>query len=423
MKLFIKSSILIGIFLLSVVNLALAQPIEVAISDGGTVESINCQDYLILTDSNADNGNYGENETFQTTLCLSTAEGNDAQVQILPTNPVTGSVWDVDGNSSLFIYEGTGTSGNLLGEFNSVSDPNGVFFTTNVSCLTFVFVSGSGSSGAGFVAEVKCLQDRQPFDMQVDAVFPTEYSLQDFEGLNPSDSVLTICYHDSISFQTILNFPLSDATGNGYQQSLANTNIIWDWGDGYTDQGMGLDVSGHVYDPYGGFLITVTAIDQMGQQEVVRINVLVAPRPVFTGLLFNDTLCLGDTTQLTGGILLQDTVGVHRSTGAINIYLDSTDSLALPDVPGGMITTYSTGINISNYADDPIITNPGDFVEICLNMEHSYLGDLEVWLTCPNGQTAALFQGFGGEGVYPGVGFGGGGPSRVPPSIMTSLQI
>ncbi|NEN24122.1 gliding motility-associated C-terminal domain-containing protein [Cryomorpha ignava] len=409
MKLFLKSFFFAGLFVVTNIQTAFAQPIEVAISEEGTHESINCQQYLILTDSNADNGNYEENESFEATLCFTSIEGDIAQVQILPTNPATGNVWDIDGNSSLFIYEGTGTSGTLLGEFNSESDPEGVFFTTDVACLTFVFISGSSSSGEGFLAEIKCLEDHQPFDIVVAAIDPTEYSSQDFDGLNSADSVLTICYQDSISFQTILNFPLSDATGNGYEQSLESTNIIWSWGDGSTDQGLGLDVNGHVYEPFGGFLLTITAIDQMGRQEVVRINVLVAPRPIFTGLLFKDTLCIGDTTQLTGGILLQDTVGVVRNTGAINIYLDSTDSLALPDVPGGQVTTYSTGINISNFANDPVITDPGDFVEICLNMEHSYLGDLEAWLTCPNGQTAALFQGYGGAGVYPGNGFGGGG--------------
>jgi len=382
-------------------------PQEVSISDGGTFNSDNCQEYFILTDSNADDGNYEENEDFQITLCFNDIEMSDAQVQILPTNPETGDVWDVDENSSLFIYEGPDDTGTLLGEFNSVSDPNGVFFTTDVSCLTFVFISGEGSSGEGFRALFQCEQPLQPFNLSVEVEPPNEYSDFEVDGIADDANIITICYGDTIDLTAILDFPLSDATGNGYEQSIENTLITWNWGDNTFDQGLGLTEVSHWYEPEGGFYIYVTAEDQNGRREFFDIYVLVSPRPNFTGILFNDTLCAGDTTLITGGILGLDTVGVEPTSGLVNINFEYNDSLALPDGNG---TLYSTTIDIAGYEGSPTLEELGDLVSICINVEHSYLGDLEAWITCPNGQTALLFDGYTGVGQYPDgqTGFGGG---------------
>jgi len=391
----------------SISTLSAQAPIEVSIADGGTINSDNCQEPFILTDSNADDGNYEENETFEVTLCFNDIEMSDIQVQILPTDPETGAVWDVDENSSLFIYEGPDNTGTPLGEFNSISDPNGVFFTTDVGCLTFVFISGDGSSGAGFNAIVQCEKPLQPFDLDVEVELPNEYSDFEVDGIADDANVITICYGDTIDLTAILNFPLSDATGNGYEQTVENTLITWNWGDNSTDQGLGLTEVSHSYEPEGGFYIYVTAEDQNGRREFFDIYVLVSPRPNFTGILFNDTLCAGDTTLITGGILGPDTVGVEAESGLVNINFEYNDSLALPDGSG---TLYSTTIDIAGYEGSPTLSELGDLISICINVEHSYLGDLEAWITCPNGQTALLFDGYGGVGQYPDgeTGFGGG---------------
>ena len=45
---------------------------------------------------------------------------------------------------------------------------------------------------------------------------------------------------------------------------------------------------------------------------------------------------------------------------------------------------------------------------MCVKMEHSYLGDLEMMLTCPSGLSINIFNSYSGSsGLFPG-GFGGG---------------
>ncbi len=76
----------------------------------------------------------------------------------------------------------------------------------------------------------------------------------------------------------------------------------------------------------------------------------------------------------------------------------SPDTVYLPDGSG---VSYTTSIYVSGYAPGTTITSPFDLVSVCVNMEHSYLGDLIFSLTAPDGTTITL-QAQGGGGTYLG---------------------
>lgn len=379
-------------------NVAGAQGQEFSIDEGGTQSTNNCQHTLVLTDSNADDGNYLPNENHQITMCFNTVEGNPLQFAILPSNSAGTNVWDVDGDSELFVYEGDNTGAPLIGVFNTETDPNGVFFTTTSTCLTFVFTSGASSSGAGFRARINCAQELQPFNANVIIEEPHglfEDTIPGLEGKN----VITFCYLDTLKFTAVPNFPLSVATGNGYEQLTEECTFIWDMGDGTVVEGVGLTEFEHVYTDLGGFFARLRIIDVNGRMERYEAYMLMAPRVIFSNDVFNDTLCIGDTTQITGGILGLDTVGVGPNNSLVNLNFNFTDSIAIPDGSG---VSYFSEIDIFGFSNDPVISTSDDFIEICMNMEHSYLGDLEIALICPNGQEVILKQYPGGGGTYLG---------------------
>ena len=54
-------------------------------------------------------------------------------------------------------------------------------------------------------------------------------------------------------------------------------------------------------------------------------------------------------------------------------------------LPDGSGINYTTSINISGFTPGITIQNPTDIEKMCVKIEHSYLGDLEMMLTCPNG--------------------------------------
>ncbi len=383
------------------------------ISLGGTQNANSCQTVLVLTDSEANDGAYLPNESHEITVCFITLDDNPLQFAILPTNSALTSIWDVDSNSELYVYEGNSTAAPLIGVFNSATDPSGVFFTTTSSCLTFVFLSGPESSGQGFRARITCVQEQQPFTANVIIAPPQELLEEEIPGLE-GKNVITHCFLDTLKFTAVPNFPLSNATGNGYEQLAEECNYIWDMGDGTVAEGINLTSFTHVYQNPGGHFARLSIIDINGRMERYEAYLLAAPRPIFSNIVFGDTLCIADSTRITGGILALDTVGVGPATSAVNLNFNFTDSIALPDVPQGQVTSYFSQIDIFGYSNNPIIESTDDFLEVCTNMEHSFLGDLEIVLICPTGQEVILKEFPGSGTTYLGAPIDTPGSNGIP---------
>jgi len=384
----------------SVFNLR-AQDITVPISDGGVVESTNCDNSITVTDSNdGANGNYLPNELYQMTVCFNTLVGDSIQIAVIPQTNGNDTInqWLVDGNSSLSVFEGEDTNGDLLGVFNTETDPDGFYLTTTVPCVTLVWESGATSSAPGFVAQFNCLQDLQPFGVQVLIAPPFGLFEDTIPQIGPDENVIALCFGDTLNFTANPFFPLSDATGDGYLQLAEECTYSWDMGNGDVFEDVGLNTLEYGYPDPGGYFATLTVTDIMGQSEMFTAYILHAPRPIFSNDIFANNLCLGDTTIITGGLTVEDTVGVGPNTSFVFPNFDFTDSRFLPDGNGEL---YTTTIEIEGFSDDPLITDSEDFLGVCIEIEHSYLGDLEAWLTCPNGQSALLFDAYaGGPGLY-----------------------
>lgn len=87
--------------------------------------------------------------------------------------------------------------------------------------------------------------------------------------------------------------------------------------------------------------------------------------------------------------------------------------LALPDGTG---SSYSTSINITGLPPGQTVNSANDIANICMNIEHSYIGDLTISLMCPDGNVVNLLETIG-IGL-PGSNFLGdandSGPDGVP---------
>ncbi|MGB6034982.1 MAG: gliding motility-associated C-terminal domain-containing protein [Cryomorphaceae bacterium] len=387
----------LGVALFSFLFTTASAQETISISDGGLVDEVSCASSVILTDSNVDDGNYGPNESFIITLCTEAGGGSPGEFIISPD--LFGDTWDVDEESQLFIYDGNSIAGDLLGAFNTTTHPAGVTVTGTGICLTIEFISGENSSGAGFTGTFTCVQPLQPFDFSF-STFPESIEFDDLE-----DPAIPICFTDSIVISTLTNYPLSDAGGNGYTQSDESSFFSYTMGDGTIYTGEGLTEITHTYQDPFGYLVTVTIVDTLGQVETRELFVLIAPKPTFSNLVVEDSLCIGEETVITGGVEDGDLVGVSPSTSAILGGGILGEQLYLPD---GNNENYETSITIDDFPPGLEITSINDFVNFCVTMEHSYLGDLEMMLTCPNGTSINIFNANTGDGLFPG-GFGGAG--------------
>ncbi|MEO0731969.1 MAG: T9SS type A sorting domain-containing protein, partial [Bacteroidota bacterium] len=68
-------------------------------------------------------------------------------------------------------------------------------------------------------------------------------------------------------------------------------------------------------------------------------------------------------------------------------------------LPDGTGVNYSIPIEVTGYPNDGTVANAGSPIVICATMEHSYLGDLDIWVTCPTGQRMDLHIFRQGNGV------------------------
>lgn len=137
-------------------------------------------------------------------------------------------------------------------------------------------------------------------------------------------------------------------------------------------------------------LITLEATDSLGCVAYDTVTVLVLNPNIAT---IDTVYCPGDAAVLEASIYAQ--VAILGSDTAVSY---------LPD--GGGVN-FSDTIDVSGFPPNASVEDMFDNLELCMIIEHSYLGDLEVMLTCPNGDSINIFNSFTGDGLFEG-GFGGG---------------
>ncbi|HEX2617574.1 MAG TPA: gliding motility-associated C-terminal domain-containing protein, partial [Flavobacteriales bacterium] len=149
----------------------------------------------------------------------------------------------------------------------------------------------------------------------------------------------------------------------------------------------------------GQFPISLQVVDDIGcistnsSAELVRVSTY----PNFTGTgITPTTICNGESATLNGH-------AVGRLWSSVPQPIQS-GLVALPDAQGGITSTYTGYLNVSGFPAGTTISNASDIIDVCFVMEHSYIGDLDITLVCPDGQVVQLFNtnAGGGGGTYLG---------------------
>jgi gliding motility-associated-like protein len=392
-----KNSITILAFILGLVIQTQAQS-TFSIAQGGT-QGIDCGSADTFTDSDADAGNYAAGEILTMTFCPNS--GNAVTLLVAPQE--LGSIWDVSGSDVLYVYDGTDDSAPLLGAFNSSSHPTGFTVTSTLEntsgCLTFVFESSPSSPGGqGWTGVMDCGTSWQPFTVEIDSD-PAE---------NPDlENYVDVCQDTEITLTATGDYPFA---GQGYSQDDATSYFVWDLGDGTMIEGEGVTSVSHTWPGAFGYFVSCTVTDSQGQVQVAEFKVRISTTPSFAGTsaLVGDMLCLGNEGTLVGGVS-PDTMVTFGFNTVPSAFVGGGFFGQQQFLPDGAEDNYETTIIIDDFETGQLIENPDDIIAMCINMEHSFLGDLEMTLTCPDGTSITIFNSFNGaDEIIPG-GFGGGG--------------
>src|SRR5690554_3377626 len=379
--------------------------ITISDPDNGVSNPLDCSNY---NDTEAANfidgaGNYppAMNETI--TICPDIPNGGPKLKAVFNNNP--GFVWDVHSSDTLYVYDGPSTSSPLIGKYNNGTDMGGFSVQSSwanaTGCLTFKFVSDGLNQGAGWEANLICLSPPQDIEIHIEGFINGTAG----NDMLPLDSgYVDVCQGDSVLFVAKPYLPYSqENTGNGYSQNVNNVSYLWEFSDGST----GPDNDSVWFKPpnQGGYLVDLRITDAYPSNTAMRAKVRVGTTPSFVGAgILNDTICFNQNTSLAGGVTTTDTVGMDIPLGGFQMGGTFAGLTYLPD---GNDDVYSTSINMTGFPPGSTVTNAGDIVQMCVDMEHSFLGDLEMWLECPDGTEITIFNSYTSGGYIPG-GFGGG---------------
>jgi subtilisin-like proprotein convertase family protein len=387
--------IVFSVFFAFISFVALNQALLLSDPDYNQANPLNCSGIIPPPPSGTNfsdgAGNYAPNMNEVLVLCPDLTQGSKVSIAFA-TN--IGFEFNIDPSDTLFIYDGPTTSAPLLGAFNSGTNPVGFYvqasFANNPSgCLTLRFVSNGTNEGTGWVANVACGDIPQPYVPHIEAfkngVGPNI--------LNPLDTgYVDLCFGDSVLLVATPTFPYaSEVTGTGYSQTVANCTYLWTIGGSGQSTGSSVWFTPPVR---SGYYVDLKITDAFPQIVNTNCKVRVSQIPIFAGTgPLEDSVCLGQNTNLIGGVTAQDTVGVTVPGGEYQVGGIFAGLTFLPDGAGQQ---YETSIGISGFDQTTLITSAANFDQLCLDIEHSYIGDIEITLTCPNGTTVSIMNAYNG---------------------------
>lgn len=326
-------------------------------------------------DSGGSFNRYSNNENIIKTICPAGGTGTHLEMQFLTT--------DLGPGDDLCIYDGTNIAAPLIvcssAQGNSA---NGAFKVAasapnNSGCLTFRFTSDGAGTGTGWEAVLNCIPAHQQVIAELSSSTPPAV---------PADNGwIDVCPGDNVDFVARGIYPQN---GFNYAQSDATSTFRWDFGDG--NIGLGPNVT-HTYQRSGGYTVQLVIEDIQGctNNNVISQRVRVATKPSFDFQAdFPDEVCARDTLRFLNNITESSSfIQVTPNEGRFDVQNGNVDSIPLPD---GVNVAYESPVLLNEFIPGAVITDPNQIESICINIEHSYVRDLNISLVCPNGSIMRL---------------------------------
>lgn len=268
----------------------------------------------------------------------------------------------------LAIFDGPTASSPSLGSYtgNSLQGLQVTGTVNNSSgCLTLVFADNgpANTSSPGFEAAISCTTPCAP---------PTQNSvISNPLPLGPEQSI-AVCIGASVEFNGIGSFA---------EPGFTLAQYIWNFDDGTIDSLSG-QITSHVFNEPGEYVVTLTVEDNNGCQNLnaIPLQVLVSTTPTFPELNnITESTCFGEMVTLTGSAQSTQWTALPPQVVSGQTYLAD-----------GAGFSYSSTLNFDFFEPGAVLTTCSDLYSIMVNMEHSYMGDLGISISCPNGTTVNL---------------------------------
>ncbi len=344
-------------------------------NNGAGFPTRGCAPAITFYDTGGIRGNYSNDEDNIAVFCPT------IETDLLELNF---SRLGLGSGDTLTIYNGDSVAAPVLIVMDETSTAPGLIRATQATpggCLTVRFISDASGTGIGWGASRGCFNPCQAISTTIITDPPAD-----------ADGVIRICQGETINFDGSAIFSNGSATAN----------YSWDLGNG-----AGVvpgAIQSETYTTPQSYPIKFIATDEFGcsDRTDTELFVHVSTDPDFTGTRAEDPIvCFGETTELFGV--------VQTTEYSVEITRDVSDTTFLDDLESGVPdVTYRTCITVEGFPLGSTINNASDLLEVFMNIEHSYTGDLDIILTSPDGTTVRLFEQAGGgayfgEPIFPDV--------------------
>jgi len=358
----------------------------VSLGNGSNAVYTSCS--LILTDYGGANGNYVSNRDDNVTIYSSNATQNAVQVEI----PL--SEFDVHNSDTLFIYDGPNVADSMLlavltnSIADSVSSPSLVYAATVRSngSLTIRFKTDGDSVGAGFYMTTDCVRPCQRVNVRFDEVLSSKVPVLQDDGFY----YLDVCPNEVIELYAYGDYP--DNNWN-YNQNDQTSSFHWDLSLEEIDS-VGFNHLSYSFPEGRGYDVSLVITDSAGCYSRIPqvFRVRTSSNPI-RGLVPLPDICTGDRVEFTTGYdfvsnVQVDTVGSQQATS-----LAVSDTIFLPDGQNcGQGCSYVSPVTFTAFSPSATIQSANDILYVRLAIEHSYIGDIWIRLSCPNNQYVSIMK-------------------------------
>ena len=165
--------------------------------------------------------------------------------------------------------------------------------------------------------------------------------------------------------------------------SLTDTSFFkWYVGNGTTTIGDTVDL---VLNDKGFFEGGVQVESNSCKSSLQPIYFLVSESLNWSGLSWSDSICFHGTAYFQFDSFEPDTLVKKCDSLRLEPVLLEDETTDTPD------TTYRDTLIVDCYSSNDGILQPSDLVSICLNIEHSWVGDISMILYAPSGDSVVLY--------------------------------
>ncbi|MCQ2283603.1 MAG: PKD domain-containing protein [Bacteroidales bacterium] len=337
--------------------------------------------------------NYTSNSDDHVTLYSSDPSHNAVQVEF----PL--SDFDIHDSDTLFIYDGPNMVDSMvLAILNNslvanVSSPTLAYAATvrnSTGALTIRLKTDADSVGSGFIMATSCVAPCQRINVMFDTLLSNKYPVFQADSFYYID----VCPYDTLHLVAYGDYPDNNYS---YNQNDQTATFFWDLGT-EVDTIYGSGVLDHYFVEGRGYDVALTIMDSAGCisniPQVFRVRTSSNP---ITGLVPMPEVCSGQELEFTTGYDYLSNVQVDTISSQQATSLAVSDTIFLPDGQDcGQGCAYSSPVVFTAFSPSATIQSANDILYVRLAMEHSFVGDIYIKLTCPNNQYVSIMKKYNG---------------------------